>query len=136
MRTLFSGPPPSEGPPSLNNPNNNSSPQVISPPGFRRPHVASSPSPKVPTLSLGAYPHQQQQQQQHDPNQGAANGRPTLDEDLRSYEAAVLARKVPTTLNLASKKNEYLVSYEDLARKVNSALKRNDVLRSFEATIR
>lgn len=94
MRTPLSGPGPADG-------SNNSNPPVMSPPGFRRQRVASMPSSKTPTLALGAQNHNQQQ---NDPNRGESGMRTTLNsEDLRSYEAAVMARKAPTTLNLVPK---------------------------------
>jgi hypothetical protein len=82
-------------------------------PGARRYRVASLPSVKTPEGELDAYPmqgqgqhqqlpplqhpHQQQQQQQHQQQQ-AQQGLPRTQhnaDDLRSYEAAVLARKAP-----------------------------------------
>lgn len=98
MRTPFSGP---EGPnSSLSQP-----PSVMSPPGYRRPRVASMPSSKTPTIavSLQQQSQQQSQQQQNDPNRGESGVRTTLQEDLKSYEAAVMARKAPTNLNLVPK---------------------------------
>lgn len=112
MRTPFSGPGPAEGQNS-----HNSTPQhqhqeqqqqqSFPPPGFRRPRVASMPSSKTPTIALSlqnqTHQHHQQNQQPNDPSRGESGMRTTLHEDLKSYEAAVMARKAPTNLNLVPK---------------------------------
>ncbi|PFH47996.1 hypothetical protein AMATHDRAFT_42559 [Amanita thiersii Skay4041] len=91
--------------------------QRHSPPTFRRPRVASLPHTKTPLVADSDKYALHQQQAPH-PNEGGGNRnsrntnnensnamssmRTTLhdQEDLRSYEAAVLARKAPTTLSL------------------------------------
>ncbi|KAF8885466.1 hypothetical protein BD779DRAFT_674752 [Infundibulicybe gibba] len=79
-------------------------------PGGTRPRVASFPSARTPMAGEhqgSEYYHGQGQQQQSNRAHGqdqTSSMRTTLygnSEDLRSYEAAVLARKAPTTLSLA-----------------------------------
>lgn len=97
MRTPLSGPD-SQG--SGNTPQQQLPPhQSMLPPAPRRPRVASMPSSnKTPTVSLAL----QNNQNHHQPNDrgGESRMRTTLPEDLSSYEAAVLARKAPTNLNM------------------------------------
>ncbi|KII84332.1 hypothetical protein PLICRDRAFT_57740 [Plicaturopsis crispa FD-325 SS-3] len=87
MRTPLSGP----GPSALEQQG-----QTLAP--GRRPRVASLPSAKTPTADGGEYPVM---------NGATSSVRTTLHgnaDDLRSYEAAVLARKAPTNLNLVPRK--------------------------------
>ncbi|KAJ3566573.1 hypothetical protein NP233_g6916 [Leucocoprinus birnbaumii] len=89
MRTPLSGPGPADG-----------SSMLVSPP--RRPRVASMPSAgKTPTVA-STLQHQNAQRGGGEGGRGESGMRTTLNEDLRSYEAAVLARKAPT-LNLVPK---------------------------------
>ncbi|KAF5359728.1 hypothetical protein D9756_002889 [Leucocoprinus leucothites] len=98
MRTPLSGPGPADGSgPSASQQN------PMSPP--RRPRVASMPSSgRTPTIAVSLQ-HQgsQNPQQQQGGGRGESGMRTTLNDDLRSYEAAVLARKAPTNLNLVPK---------------------------------
>ncbi|KXN82112.1 Zinc finger and BTB domain-containing protein 8B [Leucoagaricus sp. SymC.cos] len=100
MRTPLSGPGPAEGggpaPPTSATPSSSQQQQSMSPPGFRRPRVASMPSSKTPTIAVSLQQHQQG-------GGGESGVRTTLNEDLKSYEAAVNARKAPTNLNLVPK---------------------------------
>ncbi|CAA7265674.1 unnamed protein product [Cyclocybe aegerita] len=115
MRTPLSGPGPAGVEGGMNFPNNsNASPSKGTPLGFRRQRVASLPSAKTPMLEVhsfmqGGYGQNPTYQQHQQRQQGSSklgpmsSMRTTLHgnvEDLRSYEAAVLARKAPTTLNI------------------------------------
>lgn len=86
-------------------------------PTHRRPRVSSFPSsktPRVDSLYNSHHPHHvsgagtQQHSGGSDENSGlgpTSSMRTTLhNEDLRSYEAAVMARQMPTTLNLTLRK--------------------------------
>lgn len=82
-----------------------------SPTGPRRVRVNSLPSAKTPTADLAEYLSGNQQNAPAAKN-GTSSMRTTLHgnpDDLRSYEAAVLARKAPT-LNLVPKKGRGSIS--------------------------
>ncbi|KAH9482002.1 hypothetical protein JR316_0006532 [Psilocybe cubensis] len=119
MRTPLSGPGPVLGMGDVQG--GTSSKGTTTP--YRRQRVASMPSVKTPVMERDHFysekDHQQQQQQQTGANVNAGESerdrkmgptssmRTTLHgdhEDLRSYEAAVLARKAPTNLNLQIRK--------------------------------
>ena len=114
MRTPLSGP----GPAGLEYGANATNNKTGGTP-YRRQRVSSLPSAKTPGVERGewdsliqnGYMYQQQQGPNHQqgrqvegPKQGSTSSmRTTLhgnSEDLRSYEAAVMARKAPTMLNL------------------------------------
>lgn len=95
IRTPLSGPGP------ICSGNDASSPHTqrhhpSSPSAYRRPRVASMPSTKSP---LSVDPERHHPQHRDDGNV-TSSLRTTLTDDLKSYEAAVMARKAPTTLNL------------------------------------
>lgn len=93
IRTPLSGP---MGPDN----HNTNNPKPVS---FRRPRVASLPSAQTPIVERGSM-YGNNNQGNHGMNSSI---RTTLHtEDLRSYEAAVLARKAPTTLNLGPRARE------------------------------
>ncbi|KAF8149122.1 hypothetical protein B0H34DRAFT_195969 [Crassisporium funariophilum] len=112
MRTPLSGPGPS--PLDLSaSPANGSNNNKTSPTSYRRPRVASLPSAKTPIVERDsmyshmagavAHHHLNRHDDGHSKLGPTSSMRTTLHgnaEDLRSYEAAVLARKAPTRLNL------------------------------------
>ncbi|KDR72250.1 hypothetical protein GALMADRAFT_213287 [Galerina marginata CBS 339.88] len=117
MRTPLSGPTPAAGLGDAQASNASSLTKVGTP--YRRPRVASLPSAKTPIVELeqmyGAPSRVNNLQTKHRAGDDEAAGtlgpmssmRTTLhgnQEDLRSYEAAVMARRPPTALNLQPKK--------------------------------
>lgn len=106
VRTPLSGPDAAAGGVPMSSPPSSSyiSAGLMSPPGmgFKRQRVASMPSSQTPTIAMSLQPAHLQQHQQRQ-NDRAAGRSSVRNEDLKSYEAAVLARKAPTNLNLAPK---------------------------------
>lgn len=109
VRTPLSGPDgaPISSPPSSASLNGG----AMSPPGYRRQRVASMPSSKTPAIATSLQSaHLQQRHNDRAVGGGESGVRTTLHDDLKSYEAAVMARKAPTNLNLIPKNRRGTVS--------------------------
>ena len=120
MRTPLTGPTSGLGDPITTSSGSSQTNKALTGTPYRRQRVSSLPSVKTPVVEYddmygeGQYyyhqQHQQQQQQgdgQHGKIGPMSSIRTTLHgnaEDLRSYEAAVLARKAPALMNLQLKR--------------------------------